>query len=192
MRCSGAYRDLQLDKAVVPHCIRDRHGSFQAALTHAARYPGTHPPCVLHSTSYRASQHVYSGIHVWTYCKNFAAKCGTDSALEVDWLLTGKQMVLWRDGEQQWRCFEDSCPHRCLCATTCLSLFRAVDLYLDEFGGHTIPQQMWYSVRLNQIINSWGQELQDFEQPFTSSLSLSGKLSGSQGISCLTQEGSPL
>ena len=28
-------------------------------------------------------------------------------------------MVLWRDGEQQWRCFEDSCPHRC---TFCIFL----------------------------------------------------------------------
>ena len=25
---------------------------------------------------------------------------------------TGKQIVLWRDSEQQWRCFEDVCPHR--------------------------------------------------------------------------------
>ncbi len=23
-------------------------------------------------------------------------------------------MVIWRDGEQQWRCFEDKCPHRWL------------------------------------------------------------------------------
>ena len=23
-------------------------------------------------------------------------------------------MVIWRDGDQQWRCFEDKCPHRWL------------------------------------------------------------------------------
>jgi len=26
--------------------------------------------------------------------------------------LLGKDIVLWRDGSGQWRCFEDSCPHR--------------------------------------------------------------------------------
>ncbi len=26
--------------------------------------------------------------------------------------LLGKNMVLWRDGSQKWRCFEDFCPHR--------------------------------------------------------------------------------
>lgn len=26
--------------------------------------------------------------------------------------LLGERMVLWRDGEGQWRCFEDKCPHR--------------------------------------------------------------------------------
>ena len=26
--------------------------------------------------------------------------------------LLGKRLVLWRDGEGQWRCFEDKCPHR--------------------------------------------------------------------------------
>lgn len=26
--------------------------------------------------------------------------------------LLGKDVVLWRDGAQRWRCFEDACPHR--------------------------------------------------------------------------------
>lgn len=26
--------------------------------------------------------------------------------------LLGKTVVLWRDGQQRWRCFEDACPHR--------------------------------------------------------------------------------
>lgn len=26
--------------------------------------------------------------------------------------LLGKSLVIWRDGQQQWRCFEDACPHR--------------------------------------------------------------------------------
>ena len=26
--------------------------------------------------------------------------------------LLGKRLVLWRDAEQQWRTFEDKCPHR--------------------------------------------------------------------------------
>jgi phenylpropionate dioxygenase-like ring-hydroxylating dioxygenase large terminal subunit len=26
--------------------------------------------------------------------------------------VTGKDIVLWRDGSRQWRCFEDFCPHR--------------------------------------------------------------------------------
>ncbi|CAL5224943.1 g7712 [Coccomyxa viridis] len=26
--------------------------------------------------------------------------------------LLGKRLVLWRDAEEQWRCFEDKCPHR--------------------------------------------------------------------------------
>ncbi|EIE25673.1 hypothetical protein COCSUDRAFT_39968 [Coccomyxa subellipsoidea C-169] len=35
-----------------------------------------------------------------------------DPAKPHSLMLLGKQLVLWRDGEQQWRCFEDSCPHR--------------------------------------------------------------------------------
>ncbi|KAK9828711.1 hypothetical protein WJX72_001664 [[Myrmecia] bisecta] len=27
-------------------------------------------------------------------------------------MLLGKELVLWRDNQQQWRCFEDMCPHR--------------------------------------------------------------------------------
>ena len=26
--------------------------------------------------------------------------------------LLGKKVVLWRDGAQQWQCFDDACPHR--------------------------------------------------------------------------------
>ena len=26
--------------------------------------------------------------------------------------LLGQRLVLWRDGQGQWRCFEDKCPHR--------------------------------------------------------------------------------
>ena len=26
--------------------------------------------------------------------------------------LLGQRLVLWRDAEQQWRCFADACPHR--------------------------------------------------------------------------------
>jgi hypothetical protein len=26
--------------------------------------------------------------------------------------LLGKQLVLWRDGQGQWQCMEDACPHR--------------------------------------------------------------------------------
>ncbi len=26
--------------------------------------------------------------------------------------LLGKDLVLWRDGAGEWRCFEDRCPHR--------------------------------------------------------------------------------
>ena len=26
--------------------------------------------------------------------------------------LLGKDLVLWRDGDNQWRCFDDACPHR--------------------------------------------------------------------------------
>jgi len=26
--------------------------------------------------------------------------------------LLGQRLVLWRDAEQQWRCFADVCPHR--------------------------------------------------------------------------------
>ena len=26
--------------------------------------------------------------------------------------LLGQRLVLWRDAAQQWRCFEDKCPHR--------------------------------------------------------------------------------
>jgi hypothetical protein len=26
--------------------------------------------------------------------------------------LLGKRLVLWRDAQQMWRCFEDKCPHR--------------------------------------------------------------------------------
>ena len=25
----------------------------------------------------------------------------------------GKELVVWRDAEGQWRCFQDKCPHRC-------------------------------------------------------------------------------
>ena len=26
--------------------------------------------------------------------------------------LLAKNLVLWRDGDKQWRCFDDVCPHR--------------------------------------------------------------------------------
>jgi phenylpropionate dioxygenase-like ring-hydroxylating dioxygenase large terminal subunit len=26
--------------------------------------------------------------------------------------LLGERLVLWRDAQQTWRCFEDKCPHR--------------------------------------------------------------------------------
>lgn len=26
--------------------------------------------------------------------------------------LLGKRLVLWKDGQGEWRCFEDKCPHR--------------------------------------------------------------------------------
>lgn len=26
--------------------------------------------------------------------------------------LLGKSLVLWRDAEEQWQCFADTCPHR--------------------------------------------------------------------------------
>lgn len=26
--------------------------------------------------------------------------------------LLGERLVLWRDADQQWRCFQDKCPHR--------------------------------------------------------------------------------
>ena len=26
--------------------------------------------------------------------------------------LLGRQLVLWRDGQGQWQCMEDACPHR--------------------------------------------------------------------------------
>ena len=28
-------------------------------------------------------------------------------------VLAGKELVIWRDAEGQWRCFQDKCPHRC-------------------------------------------------------------------------------
>ena len=38
-----------------------------------------------------------------------------DGMLQVPYAfdLLGKRLVLWRDAEQLWRCFEDKCPHRC-------------------------------------------------------------------------------
>ncbi len=33
--------------------------------------------------------------------------------------LLGKRLVLWRDAEQQWRCFEDKCPHRWAMSAPC-------------------------------------------------------------------------
>lgn len=26
--------------------------------------------------------------------------------------LLGKDLVLWKDGDSEWRCFDDVCPHR--------------------------------------------------------------------------------
>ena len=26
--------------------------------------------------------------------------------------LLGQRLVLWRDAQKQWRCFQDKCPHR--------------------------------------------------------------------------------
>lgn len=29
--------------------------------------------------------------------------------------LLGKDLVLWKDGDSEWRCFNDVCPHRLVC-----------------------------------------------------------------------------
>ena len=26
--------------------------------------------------------------------------------------LLGKDLVVWKDGDSEWRCFDDVCPHR--------------------------------------------------------------------------------
>ena len=36
--------------------------------------------------------------------------CTNDDACA---LWAGKELVVWRDAEGQWRCFQDKCPHRC-------------------------------------------------------------------------------
>ena len=63
-----------------------------------------HPPCkkCLHAPS-PDSGNVYNG-----------ASAQAKGMLQVPYAfdLLGKRLVLWRDGEGQWRCFEDKCPHR--------------------------------------------------------------------------------
>ncbi|CAL8469852.1 g9394 [Coccomyxa elongata] len=41
-----------------------------------------------------------------------ASEMDLDPSKPHSLMLLGKQIVLWRDNEQQWRCFEDVCPHR--------------------------------------------------------------------------------
>ncbi|CAK0787743.1 hypothetical protein CVIRNUC_010965 [Coccomyxa viridis] len=38
--------------------------------------------------------------------------CNLDPKVPYAFDLLAQQLVLWRDGEEQWRCFEDRCPHR--------------------------------------------------------------------------------
>eukprot|EP01025_Chloroclados_australasicus_P058118 TRINITY_DN72778_c0_g1_i1.p1 TRINITY_DN72778_c0_g1~~TRINITY_DN72778_c0_g1_i1.p1 ORF type:complete len:132 (-),score=6.55 TRINITY_DN72778_c0_g1_i1:6-401(-) len=35
-----------------------------------------------------------------------------DPTKPIPFQLFGKDLVIWRDGENTWRCFEDKCPHR--------------------------------------------------------------------------------
>ena len=35
-----------------------------------------------------------------------------DSSIAHAIQVLGKNLVLWRDGDKQWRCFDDACPHR--------------------------------------------------------------------------------
>ncbi|KAL3155540.1 hypothetical protein ABBQ38_011092 [Trebouxia sp. C0009 RCD-2024] len=54
-----------------------------------------------------------SGRYVWTtqwYPVRVAEDLHTDRPNAVK--LLGKDLVIWRDAQNQWRCFEDACPHR--------------------------------------------------------------------------------
>lgn len=51
--------------------------------------------------------------YVWTtqwYPVRVAEDLHTDRPNAVK--LLGKDLVIWRDAQKQWRCFEDACPHR--------------------------------------------------------------------------------
>lgn len=47
-------------------------------------------------------------------CFRYAAAIVADLATDrpTARVILGKQLVLWRDGDEEWRCFEDRCPHR--------------------------------------------------------------------------------
>ena len=54
-----------------------------------------------------------SGQYVWTtqwYPVRVAEDLHTDRPNALK--LLGKDLVIWRDAQSQWRCFEDACPHR--------------------------------------------------------------------------------
>lgn len=46
------------------------------------------------------------------YRTAFMDKKLEDFCSDCRMLVAGKKLVLWRDGEEQWHCFEDACPHR--------------------------------------------------------------------------------
>lgn len=66
--------------------------------------------------------------------------------------LLGKRLVLWRDGKQQWRTFEDKCPHR-LAPLSGTRLFEASPHFSREYHDKSLHSSMNTSICLECFIH---------------------------------------
>lgn len=76
-----------------------------------------------------------SGQYVWTtqwYPVRVAEDLHTDRPNALK--LLGKDLVIWRDAQSQWRCFEDACPHRYVSVIASHTTTTAVTDHLPMFS----------------------------------------------------------
>ena len=69
--------------------------------------------------------------------KSEISAAATRLSLQNRWImcaLAGKELVIWRDAEGQWRCFQDKCPHRCTALHRMLSAVLACRKRLLQAG----------------------------------------------------------
>ncbi|MEL6604925.1 MAG: Rieske 2Fe-2S domain-containing protein [Cyanobacteria bacterium J06614_10] len=89
----------------------DEQAESAAAVSVAEELPNCEPDN--EADSKRASDFADDGFFQWTkQWYPMAAVACLDPQKPHAMQLLGKNVVLWRDGTQTWRCFEDACPHR--------------------------------------------------------------------------------